>query len=71
MATATLETVRPQQTAAPLAQAAAPATAPARDEVGWEERAHAGDRFAFMLWLIGYATMALLALLDWLAALLG
>lgn len=36
-----------------------------------EERHHAGDEFAFRLWVIGYLVMWLLALSDWLRAILG
>jgi hypothetical protein len=71
MATATLERVKPQQTEATPLQARAAAVPTTREEFCWEEHAHAGDRFAFALWLIGYGTIAVLALLDWLAALLG
>lgn len=37
----------------------------------WEERAHSGDEFAFQLWVIGYLVLVLLAVSDWLRAILG
>lgn len=45
--------------------------APPLEPFAWEEQALSGDLFGFRVWLIGFGVLGCLAVLDWVAALLG